>query len=256
MTLLVASCKAKAPVQPPEFEITPVPTVPLTTPTPAPTAAPIPTRRIGKAAEARDGAPIGPVITHFGVGRADGLPVEPTSIGKDGIPTYTAAAGSGFMIIVEAKPGEGGLDVGRRVFAHIADDPTVRPDLEIQANRDLGNGSKAVCDRRRPKIGGIPGINPPSFAETSKITDAINDFSCRFEVFSESDFSCTMTRSGDFSFAKADTTAQFCMIIARAYGFDFGDTLVSVRVRDVAGNPGPVHKLRIHRPPAKKVKKK
>jgi hypothetical protein len=46
------------------------------------------------------------------------------------------------------------------------------------------------------------------------------------------------------------------MIIARAYGFDFGDTLVSVRVRDVAGNPGPVHKLRIHRPPAKKVKKK
>jgi hypothetical protein len=251
----VWACAAHVPAPTPTYEITPFPTVPLTTPTPAPTTAPLPTRPVGKETRPADGRPIGPVITFFGAGRADGLPAQPASTDRNGIPTYTTSVGSGFMLIVEAKPGESGFEVGRRVYAHVAGDPTVRPDLEIQATRDLGDGSKAVCDRRRPKIGGIPRINPPSFAERQPISDAINDLSCRFEVFSESDFSCTITPNEEFSFVKPETTTQFCLIIARAYGFPAGDTIVSVRVRDVEGYPGPVSKIRIRRMPPPKPKK-
>ena len=134
------------------------------------------------------------------------------------------------------------------MFAYMPDDPKVRPDLEIETSRDMGNGSREVCDRKRPNIGGIPGINPPNFGESKKISDAINDFSCRFETFIESDGSCTLKADGDYSFVSKDTTTQFCMIVARAYMYPVGRTLLSVRVRDTEGNPGPVKQMWIARP--------
>src|SRR5206468_2064436 len=100
---------------------------------------------------------------------------------------------------VEAKLGDSGLEPGRSVFAYDANDPHKRPDLEIESSRDMGDGSRAVCDRRKPKIGGIPGIHPPSFAEIQRVSDAINDLACRFETFIESASSCTVTKNGDFS---------------------------------------------------------
>ncbi|MCK6554040.1 hypothetical protein L6Q96_05580 [Candidatus Binatia bacterium] len=228
-------------------ETTPMPTVPPATPTPEPEVQAVPTRGGGDP-KAKRGPGTGPVVTHFGVARADGVVVEPKSVDKDGTPLYLSPIGSGFMIVVEGRPGASGEDVGRRTFAHVADDPSVRPDLEIQVNHNLGDGSTAVCDRRRPTIGGIPAINPPSFAETQRISDALNDFSCRFETFIESDSSCTVGTGGDYTFVKKDTTTQFCLIIARAYGFPVGDTLVTVRLRDTAGNPGPPKRMRIRRP--------
>ena len=66
--------------------------------------------------------------------------------------------------------------------------------------RPLGDGSVAVCDARRPTIGGVPGIDPPSFADTPKVSAAINDLSCRFETFIESNASCTVNQYGDFEF--------------------------------------------------------
>jgi hypothetical protein len=100
----------------------------------------------------------------------------------------------------------------------------------------------------RPKIGGIPAIDPPSWAETQKVADALNDVGCRFEVFIESDSSCTLGPNEDWEFRDPQTKIQFCMTVARAWNFPVGDTLVSVRVRDSAGNPGPVKKIRINRP--------
>src|SRR5207302_9910176 len=90
-------------------------------------------------------------------------------------------------------------------------------------------------------------IKPMSFAETQKISDAINDFACRFETFIESDSSCTMSPNGDYAFMNKETTTQFCMLVAHAYAFPEGDTLLSVRLRDVDGNPGPVARMRLRR---------
>jgi hypothetical protein len=252
LMVLATGCASQAPVKPtPVFEETPMPTVPPRAPTPPPTPKPLKTRAIGKEIESKPGQPLGPIVSYFGAARADGMPVDPTSVDKNGVPTYTTAAGSGFILVVEAKPGEGNHEVGRRLYAHVEDDPTVRGDLEIISNRDLGDGSKAVCDRERPTIGGIPAVNPPSFELTQPISDAINDFACRFETFTESDFSCTMDKREVYSFVDQETTTQFCLIIARAYGFPEGTTEVSVRVRDIRGNPGPVKKLRITRPKQK-----
>jgi len=252
LLVLFVGCAAKAPKHRPkpvaeEAEETPMPTVAPATATPVAEVAPIPTRPVGKQVTPRKGEPIGPLVTHFGAARADGVPVEPTSVAADGTPTYTTANGAGFIIVVEAKPGESELEVARRIFVHVPNDPTARPDLEIETNRDMGDGSPAVCDRRRPNIGGIPGIKPGSFAVTQKISDALNDFACRFETFIESDSSCTMNPNGDYAFVNKATTTQFCMMVAGAYGFQVGDTILSVRLLDTAGNPGPVKRMRIRR---------
>lgn len=228
---------------------TPIPTVPVATPTPSSPPTPLPTRPVGREdVKPRKGQPIGPVITHFGGARADGYPVQPAGVEK-GIPTYLSQSGAGFIIVVEAKPGLGGHEVGRRVYVHFPDDPSARPDLEIISNRPLGDGSRAVCDRLRPNIGGVPATS--SFAETPEVTAAINDFSCRFETHNDNDSACTVNQAGDFAFVNPETTQQFCMVVARAWAFPVGDTILTVRVRDVKGNPGPPKQLRIRRPPEK-----
>jgi hypothetical protein len=247
------------PKAPTMADIPEVPTVPPRSapPTPPPhavpkdpqaTPEPLEIRPVPKTVALKPGQAAGPIVTFFGAARADGLPVKPTSVSKDGIETYTSTVGSGFILVVEGKPGANNIEVGRGLYAHAADDPTKRGDLEIISNRDLGDGSPAVCDRQRPNIGGIPAINPPSFEPTQKISNAINDFACRFETFVESDFSCTMNEQGSYAFANKETKVQFCLIIARAYGFPVGTTELSVRLRDTDGNPGPVKKVRIHRP--------
>jgi len=235
----------------------PYPTLPGESATPEAEGAPLPTRPIGTGAKATKGKPIGPEVTFVGAARADGNTVEPISVDRKGIPTYRTTVGSGFMLVVEAKPGVGGNEVGRSIFAYKPDDPTVRPDLEVQATRDLGNGSPEVCDRHRPNIGGVPAINPTNFAEKQKISDAINDFACRFETFLEPDSACTVDKNGNFAFIKPDSTMQFCLLVAKAYGFPMGETVVTVRVRDVDGNPGPPRQVRIRRdaPPLKPARK-
>jgi len=255
LLVTLAACAAKAPIKGPKsvaetYQETPVPTVPPSTPSPVPAASAIPTPLERPPVKARKGEPIGSIVTFFGAVRADGTIVEPKSVDEKGIPTYASAAGSGFMLVVEAKPGASGLEPARRVFAYVPGDPKSRPDLEIEADRDMGDGSPAVCDRTRPNIGGIPGIKPPSFAETQRVSDAINDLACRFETFIESEASCTQTKNGDYSFIAKDSTTQFCMIVARAWAFPPGVTLLSVRVRDTEGNPGPVKQVRISRPVA------
>lgn len=252
--LAFAGCAAKAPRKGSgpmaAYTDTPMPTVPPASPTPPPTEAPLPTRPVGNAVTPRKGEVIGPVVTFFGAAKADGTKVDPVSVDKDGTETYQSSWGSGFMLVVEAKPGKSGFGVGRSVFAYVSSDPKTRPDLQIESSRDMGNGSVEVCDRRRPNIGGIPGIRRPDFSETQHISDAINDFACRFETFIESESSCTLTPTGDYSFVKKESTTQFCMIVARAYAFPEGETLLSVRLRDEQGNPGPVKHMRIVRPPA------
>lgn len=229
-----------------------VPTVPPSTPIPA-GAAPLPTRPIKNPkadAEKRAGKQIGPVITFAGVARADGHLTQPVGKTAEGYPIFRNPVGSGFMIVIEAKPGISNLEGGRSIMQYNPDDPTQQPDLQIEVNRPLGDGNPEVCDRRRPKIGGIPAVSPPSFKPTRQVSDALNDFACRFETFLESSSACTVNKLGDFSFAEPkESKIQFCMVVARAWNFAMGDTLVSVRVRDVEGNPGPVSHFVLRREP-------
>src|SRR5206468_2390576 len=94
---------------------------------------------------------------------------------------------------------------------------------------------------------------PVNFSETQNISDALNDFACRFETFIESESSCTMNANGEYAFVNKSTTTQFCMLVAHAYAFPEGDSILSVRLLDVDGNPGPVARMRIRRmtPPPK-----
>ncbi len=241
---------AKHPTPLPE-EATPVviPTVPARTPTPI-GGAPLPTRPLVNPdtdKQRKAGKQVGPLVTHAGIARADGRPVEPTGT-KNGIPVYLNQVGSGFMIVIEGKPGFSNIEVGRRILVYDPNDPSKRPDLEVELSNPLGDGSEAVCDQRRPNIGGIPAINPPDFSETKQVAAALNDMSCRFETFIESAGSCTLNKFGDFSFVNKDSHVQFCMVVAKAWNFPKGDTLVSVRLRDSAGNPGPVGNFYLRRP--------
>lgn len=225
---------------------TPVPTDAAGNPVPAPTLKLRGVRNAATDEALKEHKLVGPTVTFAGIARADGKPIEKTGM-KNGIPVYTNYVGSGFMIVVEGAPGFSDLDVGKSIFRYEPDDPSARPDLEIQVDRPLGDGSADVCDARPPKFGGVPAIKPASFAETAAVSAAINDMSCRFEVFGESEYSCTVNKFGDFSFLDDKSAVQFCMVVARKWNFPDGDTTVSVRLRDREGNPGPISKFILHR---------
>jgi len=248
--LAAAGCAAHHPQAKgnPDYDITPVPTVPKHTKAPGTEATPVPVRGAGTHIKAKKGQLIGPVITFFGAAKADGSTVQPISV-DHGIPTYRSAVGSGFIIVVEAKPGPSGLEPGRSIFSYDPKDPKKRPDLQIETSRDMGNGSRAVCDRTRPNIGGIPAVNPASFKVSQRVSDALNDFGCRFEIFNDPEGSCTLGKNGDYAFVSSDTTQQYCMVVARAYLFPEGETTLTVRTLDTEGNPGPPKQMRILRPP-------
>lgn len=196
--------------------------------------------------------PLGPKVTFFGLATADDLLIQPIGTSIDGIPIYERMGGSGWRIIVEGKPGASGAKIGvGGTFPAVSQSP-YRSDLQIQANRQLGDGSTYVCDRGpQLPIGGIPAVNPPDFGLSDAISDAINDFACRFEAHSESGSACTQFGSG-FAFVmmpprvpnddpSAWSRMQFCSVPAVGFEMRFPpgqDTLLTVRMVDVLGNPG------------------
>ena len=170
----------------------------------------------------------------------------------DGIPIYTPGLGWSFSLVVEGKPGASWKPVGGDVYNYSPDDPTMRPDLQVEVNQSLGNGSTVVCDNAFPAMGGIPEIKPPDFSVTQPISDALNDLGCRFLDGSGnpggrgSVDACTLFSDGTFHFADSHSVLQFCAQIAKPFRFLVGDTVVSVRLRDTAGNTGPLAQMIIH----------
>jgi len=67
----------------------------------------------------------------------------------------------------------------------------------------------------------------------------LNDWSCRFKVYAETDFACTQDTNGNFLFASAASTVQFCTLVNDVLTFPTGDTILTVRLLDTAGNAGP-----------------
>jgi len=173
-----------------------------------------------------------PVITFIGMARADNTLVAPTGE-MAGISIYERDAGYGFYLVIEARPGGTGAAVGSGAFNP---EPGGLPDLQIEVSRDLGNGSPAVCD----DTGGVPATVPVDF--TPARADAINDLACRFKNavgqpggLSPQD-ACTSFPDGTDHFVEVDSTIQFCAEVDAPFKFPEGDTVVTVRLRDVSGN--------------------
>ena len=185
--------------------------------------------------------PIGPAITFFGVTRADDTPVPPSGTTADNVPIYARPTGAAFSIVIEGAPGVAGEPVGRSAFPG---DGTSFADLQIEVSHPLGNGSATVCDRSGPTPGGVPATDPPSFDDTQANIAASNDLSCRFvnggdmPVARTRDEACVLFPSGDFRFVSLASSVQFCGFVTRFMEFPQGDTLVTARLRDQAGNPG------------------
>jgi len=173
-----------------------------------------------------------------------------------GIPVFNRVSGSGFSIVVEGKPGPNGKAVGTSAYESGL---TSFPDLEVEVSRPLGDGSLAVCDvpgtpAPTPQpAGGVPAIDPPSFQPTQANIDTVNDLACRFIDGGGAPFgrgpseSCVKVEpTEDYVFANSTSTIQFCGFMTGVTDFPAGDTTVTVRLRDVDGNPGPTAQLVIH----------
>jgi hypothetical protein len=214
--------------------------------TPTITRTPTQTRTPTRTPTSTPVGPRGPVITFFGITRADDTLVSSTEMTTDGVPIYRRTTGAGFSLVVEGESGASNAPVGRSAFVSGA---TSLPDLQVEVSRPLGNGSAAVCDRSGATAGGIPAIDPPDFDETPAVVAAVNDLSCRFvnggdiPVARTRDEACVLFPSGDLHFVSADSTVEFCGFVTGVMEFPAGDTLVTVRLRDQDGNVGPPEQI-------------
>lgn len=170
-----------------------------------------------------------------------------------GIPVYNRLVGSGFLIVIEGRRGRSNRQIGTVVFNSDPENPGARPDVQLQSRNKLGNGSTLVCDRGPAPdapVGGVPAINPPSYDMTQAISDALNDFGCRFDVHITTADACTKDDLGNFAFANSMTATQFCSVPAVGVEllFPSGDTELTVQLRDQGGNIGNQAKLIVRAP--------
>lgn len=172
--------------------------------------------------------------------RSDGTVVgSPTAVSPAGVPVYERPS-FGFILVVEGRPGATGAPMGRTSFQWSPGDPSVRPDLQMIVSRPLGDGSADVCDDAPGRRGGVPAT--AEFGPTQAVADAISDLGCRFKDAAGNPGgrgpadACTRMPDGTDRFRAADSTVQFCALVDRPFAFPRGDTLVTVRLRDVAGH--------------------
>ena len=187
------------------------------------------------------------MVTFFGLTRSDDTLIASIGSTPAGVPIYPRSVGVAFSLVVEAMPGTSGFAVG--ASAYVPGSGSF-PDLQIEVSRQLGNGSAAVCDSTGATAGGVPAIDPPNFTAAQSTINAVNDLACRFVDGSgkpgprrNPDDSCVMFISGESGWVNQNTTTQFCGFVTGVMEFPPGDTLVTVRLRDEGGNPGPIAQL-------------
>jgi hypothetical protein len=223
-----------------ETEVVPTSTpTPTATVTPTPVNTPTPTPTLG----------LGANIGFLGVLRADETLLDPSGVDAEGRPVYVRPNPSGFVLVVDAKPGTNAAPVGFNAYNYDPGNPTVRPDLQIEVSRPIGNGSTDVCDNTTGNFGGVPGIDPPSFDGTQAISNALNDLGCRFNDGTGTpggrteDSACVQFPDGEFRFVDPSATVEFCGFISVPLRFPDGDTIVTARVMDTSGIPGPPRQI-------------
>ena len=218
--------------------VAPTPTATATTP-PTSTPSLVPPSTLTPTATPE----IGPVITAFGIADNNGTFIVSSQTDSLNRPIFVHQGGADFIIFVEGRPGPSRLRVGTDLLNSVPFDPRRQPDLQIESSANLGTGTSAVCDKDLPTPGGVPAIDPPDFGPLQPVSDALNDFSCRFKLFSETDFACTQDRSGNYVFGSAGSTVQFCILVNSALTFPAGDTVLSARLLDTAGQAGPMAQI-------------
>jgi len=182
-------------------------------------------------------------VTAFGIANNSGTFIASNNSDPLGRPIFVQPGGADFIIFVEGRPGPSRLPVGIDLLNSVPGDPRRQPDLQIESSTPLGNGINTVCDKTLPASGGVSAIDPPDFSLLQPVSDALNDFSCRFKVFAETDFACTQDGSGNYIFGNASSTIQFCTLVNNSLTFPTGDTVLSARLLDTAGQAGPLAQI-------------
>jgi len=187
-------------------------------------------RTSGYRIERRDPqCPRGPQITYLGLLPQNQQILVSTTFDDSGRPIYFGQRGT---LVVEARPGDSGATVGGNAYT-----PFFLPDLQLIVDRDLGNGSEAICDV--DQAGGVPASRPFVFAQDAAAIGRVNDLGCRVDDgmgnpvgHRVSIDACPRNQNGSSSFVSDDTTIEFCLPISLALAFPEGDTVVKARVRD------------------------
>jgi hypothetical protein len=182
-------------------------------------------------------------VTFFGIVESDGtVPQDPPRDTFDRA-IYVRPQGRNFVIVVEARRGPNNVPPGTVLLNSNEFDPSARPDLQIQADQDLGlNPTSAVCDKSAPDLGGVPKIVPPNNYDPSSqaVANSLNDFACRFGTHTTGTEACTNNALGSPAFKEGPTQIQYCTEppISGEMEFPVGDTILTVQVRDEGGGIG------------------
>jgi hypothetical protein len=178
------------------------------------------------AAPATVGAQTGPFVTFLGVTNS-----------QDSLINGGQVPSTGFHIVIEGKPGPSGQAVATSTVG-VLGNPNAAPDLQILVDHDLGAGSPGQDAGMSQTCAGVPAET--EFSDSQAVTDALNDFGCYFTAHGRDD-ACVQTFDGSLGFIDSQSTVQFCSVpIPPSLSFPAGDTVVSVRLRDVNGALGPI----------------
>jgi hypothetical protein len=148
------------------------------------------------------------------------------------------------LIVVEGAIGASGQPPGTQLREPPAF-PGGRPDLQIEASSPLGNGDSITVDcTTNPNFDGIAAVPTPNFGPGASVTDALRDFSCRFQVFNLT-FPCLRGTDANFTLGNpgAAPIVEFCDQVSQGHAFPVGDTVLTVRLRDSALNIGPPEQI-------------
>jgi hypothetical protein len=119
------------------------------------------------------------------------------------------------------------------------------PNVQIESSQNMGNGSNPVCSPSGAynDDGGIPGINPPNFAPTPGIINALQSFAVWFLSYSPG-AACTFAPGGgSYAYVSPIATAQFCDEMSAPQAFPPGDSLLTVQLEDTGGKVGPTAQI-------------
>jgi len=98
-------------------------------------------------------------------------------------------------------------------------------------------------------LGSVPAVNPPDFGESQTVSAALSDLACNFIVAPDSEGACTFDpETLEGAFADDSSTIQFCYEVLPTGSFPVGDTILTARLRDVAGGVGNPATIVVHVP--------
>ena len=181
------------------------------------------------------------MITTFALANAANDPLQPIGSDAAGRPVFNHPFGQGFSLVLEARAGANRHNPGVYPAPYFEGEDLQPPDLQMILSRPLGDGSAVICDTFPPDLGGVPATVPFRFDDSSPALDIIHDMGCRFvdgtgQLVARQSSLEACTRSNDafgFGFVDRGSRIQFCGLIATAWSFPLGDTIVAARIKDI-----------------------